>query len=93
MYDWTINAKGLAYRSIPKGRQINSIEENRQRRIEEEIAAKTTFKLVAGKYIAKMEKEASLLPAPKRAHWFLDLLGLVAERPVATPSVHGAVEQ
>lgn len=52
------------------GRQINSIEEKRQRRIEEEIAAKTTAKLVAEEYIAKMAKEASLLPPPKRLAGF-----------------------
>lgn len=36
---------------------IDPIEEKRQRRIKEELAAKTTFKLVAEEYIEKMEKE------------------------------------
>ncbi|WP_340313405.1 hypothetical protein [Rhizorhabdus argentea] len=38
---------------------IDPVEEKRQRKLEAEMAAKTTFKLVADEYIQKIERETA----------------------------------
>ncbi|MBW4331109.1 integrase arm-type DNA-binding domain-containing protein [Stakelama sp. CBK3Z-3] len=67
---------------------IDPVEEKRQRRIEAELAAKTTFKLVAEEYIQKMEMEGRSPATIKKARWFLELLNGIAKRPIASVSPH-----
>ncbi len=45
---------------------IDPVEEKRQRRLKAELAAQTTFALVAGEYIEKMEREGRSLPPSRR---------------------------
>lgn len=67
---------------------VDPVAEKRQRRIEEELAAKTTFALVAEEYIQKAEHEGRSPATIKKARWFVDLLGGVAERPIASITSH-----
>ena len=67
---------------------IDPIAEKRQRRIKEQLAAKATFKLVAEEYIEKMEKEGKSPATLKKARWFLELLGPIANQPVAAITPH-----
>jgi len=62
--------------------------EKRQKRLEAELAAKTTFELVATEYIQKMEREGRSLATIKKARWFLELLGGIAKRPIASITPH-----
>jgi predicted phage gp36 major capsid-like protein len=64
----------------------NPVEDNRQRRIQAEVAAQTTFKVVADEYIQKMEREGRSPATIKKARWFLELLAEVAKRPIAAVS-------
>lgn len=61
--------------------------EKRQKRLEAELAAKTT-ELVASEYIQKMEREGRSPATIKKAKWFLELLGGVAKRPIASITPH-----
>ena len=62
--------------------------EKRQKRLEAELAAKTTFELVATEYIEKMEREGRSPATIKKARWFLELLGSIAKRPIASITPH-----
>ncbi|MDV3459210.1 integrase arm-type DNA-binding domain-containing protein [Sphingomonas sp. HF-S4] len=62
--------------------------EKRQKRLEAELAAKTTFELVATEYIQKMEREGRPPPTIKKARWFLELLGGIAKRSIASITPH-----
>lgn len=62
--------------------------EKRQKRLEAELAAKTTFELVATEYIQKMEREGRSLATIKKARWFLELLSGIAKRPIASITPH-----
>ena len=67
---------------------IDAAEVTRQRRLEAELAAKTTFALVAEEYIQKMEREGRAPATIKNARWFLELLGGIAKRPIASITPH-----
>lgn len=62
--------------------------EKRQKRLQAELAAKTTFELVATEYIQKMERECRSPATIKKARWFLELLGGIAKRPIASITSH-----
>lgn len=62
--------------------------EKRQKRLEAELAAKTTFELVATEYIEKMGREGRSPATIKKARWFLELLGGIAKRPIASITPH-----
>ncbi|MBZ6382692.1 tyrosine-type recombinase/integrase [Sphingomonas sanguinis] len=53
-----------------------------------ELAAQTTFALVAGEYIEKMEREGRSPATIKKARWFLELLDGIAKRPIAAITPH-----
>lgn len=63
---------------------IDPVEEKRQRRLKDELAAATTFKLVAEEFIRKMEREGKSPATLKKARRFLELLEGIAKRPIAT---------
>lgn len=67
---------------------IDPAEVKRQKRLEAELAAKTTFALVADEYIQKMEREGRAPATIKKARWFLELLGGIAKRPIASITPH-----
>lgn len=67
---------------------IDPVEEKRQRRLEAELAAKTTFGLVADEYIQKMQREGKSPATIKKARWFLELLEGIAKRPIASVTPH-----
>lgn len=67
---------------------IDPVEEKRQRRLEAELAAKTTFELVAEEYIQKMQREGKSPATIKKARWFLELLGGIGKRPIASVTPH-----
>ncbi|WEJ99463.1 MAG: integrase arm-type DNA-binding domain-containing protein [Candidatus Sphingomonas phytovorans] len=67
---------------------IDPAEEKRQRRLKAELAAQTTFKLVAEEFIQKMEREGKSPATIKKARWFLELLEGIAERPIASITPH-----
>lgn len=67
---------------------IDPVEEKRQRRLKAELAAQTTFGLVAEEYIQKMEREGKSPATLKKARWFLELLGGIAKRPIASVTPH-----
>jgi integrase len=67
---------------------IDPAEEKRQKRLQEELAAKTTFGLVAEEYIQKMKREGRAPATIKKARWFLELLGGIAKRPLASVTPH-----
>lgn len=67
---------------------IDPAEEKRQRRLKAELAAQTTFKLVAEEFIQKMEREGKSPATIKKARWFLELLKGIAERPIASITPH-----
>lgn len=64
------------------------VAEKRQKRLQAELAAKTTFELVATEYIQKMEREGRSPATIKKARWFLELLGAIAKRPIASITPH-----
>src|SRR5204862_5357528 len=51
-------------------------------------SAKTTFGLVAGEYIEKMEREGKSAATLKKARWFLELLSGIAKRPITEITPH-----
>jgi len=67
---------------------IDPVEEKRQRRLKAELAAQTTFGLVAEEYIQKMEREGRSPATLKKARWFLELLAAIANRPIASVTPH-----
>jgi len=67
---------------------IDPVEEKRQRRLKAKLAAQTTFALVAGEYIEKMEREGRSPATIKKARWFLELLDGIAKRPIAAITPH-----
>lgn len=67
---------------------IDPVEEKRQRRLKAELAAQTTFALVAEEYIEKMEREGRSPATIKKARWFLELLDGIAKRPIAAITPH-----
>ena len=67
---------------------IDPVEEKRQRRLKAELAAQTTFGLVAQEYIQKMEREGRSPATIKKARWFLELLAGIAKRPIASVTPH-----
>ncbi|RZF64721.1 DUF4102 domain-containing protein [Sphingomonas populi] len=67
---------------------IDPVEEKRQRRIKDELAAATTFGLVAEEFIQKMEREGKSPATVKKARWFLELLDALAKRPIAAVTPH-----
>lgn len=67
---------------------IDPVEEKRQRRLKAELAAQTTFALVAEEYIQKMEREGRSPSTIKKARWFLELLDGIAKRPIAAITPH-----
>ena len=67
---------------------IDPVEEKRLRRLKAELAAQTTFKLVANEFISKMETEGRSPTTIKKARWFLELLKGIAERPIAAITPH-----
>lgn len=72
---------------------IDPVAEKRQHKLEAEIAARTTFGLVAGEYIQKMEREGKSPATIKKAHWFLDLLDKdIGKRPIAAITPHELLE-
>lgn len=67
---------------------IDPVEEKRQRRLKAELAAQTTFGLVAEEYIQKLEREGRSPATIKKARWFLELLSGIAKRPIAAVTPH-----
>ena len=67
---------------------IDPVEEKRQSRLKAELAAQTTFGLVAEEYIQKMERESRSPATIKKARWFLELLAGIANRPIALVTPH-----
>lgn len=67
---------------------VDPVAEKRQRRIEAELAAKTTFALVAEEYIQKSEREGRSPATIKKARWFVELLGDIGKRPIASVTSH-----
>ncbi|MDV3459238.1 tyrosine-type recombinase/integrase [Sphingomonas sp. HF-S4] len=67
---------------------FDPVEAKRQKRLQNELAAKTTFGLVAEEYIQKMEREARAPATIKKARWFLELLGGLSKRPIASVTPH-----
>jgi len=67
---------------------IDPVEEKRQSRLKAELAAQTTFSIVGEEYIEKMEREGRAPATIKKARWFLELLGGIANRPIALVTPH-----
>jgi len=68
------------------------VEAKRLKRLETEHAAKTTFGLVAGEYIEKMEREGKSAATLKKARWFLEPLGGIAKRPITDITPHALLD-
>jgi integrase len=79
-------ARDLAKAELDDG--IDPVEERRQKRLQAELAAKTTFELVATEYIEKMEREGKAPATIKKARWFLELLEGIGRRPIAAITPH-----
>ena len=78
--------RDLAQGEIEDGQ--DPVEEKRQRKLKAELAAQTTFKLVAEEYIQKMECEGRSTATLKKARWFLELLDKIAARPISEITPH-----
>lgn len=60
-----------------------------QAKIEAELAARTTFRVVADEFIEKMEREGKAPPTLKKTRWLRDLLDpAIGHRPVAEITAH-----
>lgn len=60
-----------------------------QAKIEAEIAARTTFRVVADEFIQKMEVEGKAAATLKKARWLVDVLGPdIGQRPIADITAH-----
>ncbi len=79
-------ARDVAKAELDDG--IDPVEEKRQKRLQAELAAKTTFEVVANEYIEKMEREGKSAATLKKARWFLELLAGIARRPIAAITPH-----
>ena len=72
---------------------IDPVEEKRQRKLAAEIAARTTFHLVAEEYIQKSEREGRSPATIKKARWFLELLDRdIGKRPISEVTPHELLE-
>jgi integrase len=68
---------------------IDPVAARTQARVEAEIAARTTFRLVADELIEKMELEGKAASTLKKARWFVDVLGpAIGNRPIADITAH-----
>lgn len=68
---------------------IDPVQEKKERKLAAEIAARTTFRLVAEEYIQKIENEGKSPATIKKARWFLDLLdGDIGKRPISEVTPH-----
>ena len=68
---------------------IDPVEEKRRQKLEAEVAARTTFRLVAEEYIQKSEREGRSPATIKKARWLLALLDRdIGQRPIAAVSPH-----
>lgn len=68
---------------------IDPVAVKAQAKLQAEIAAATTFTVVADEYIRKMELEGKSPATLKKARWFRDLLErYVGRRPVAAVTAH-----
>jgi integrase len=68
---------------------IDPVEEKRQHKLKAEIAARTTFRLVAEEYIQKIEREGRSPATIKKARWFLALLDRdIGKRPISAVTPH-----
>lgn len=67
---------------------IDRVEEKRQRCLKADVAAQTTFGLVAEEYIQKMEREWKSPATLKKARWCLELSAGIAKRPIASVAPH-----
>lgn len=68
---------------------IDPVAARTQARVEAEIAARTTFRLVADEMIEKMELEGKAASTLKKARWFVDVLGpAIGNRPIADIAAH-----
>jgi len=60
-----------------------------QAKVEAELAARTTFRVVADEFIEKIEREAKAPATLKKARWFRDLLDpSIGHRPIADITAH-----
>jgi len=78
--------RDLARGEVDEGH--DPVEDKRQKKVAAEIAAKTTFRLVAEEYIQKVAREGRSPATIKKANWFLDLLEPIAKRPISTITPH-----
>lgn len=68
---------------------VDPVAARTQARVEAEIAARTTFRLVADELIEKMELEGKAASTLKKARWFVDVLGpAIGNRPIADITAH-----
>ncbi|WP_395329207.1 Arm DNA-binding domain-containing protein [Novosphingobium sp. BL-8H] len=68
---------------------VDPVAARTQARVEAEIAARTTFRLVADELIEKMELEGKAAATVKKARWFVDVLGpAIGNRPIADITAH-----
>ncbi|OJU22846.1 MULTISPECIES: tyrosine-type recombinase/integrase [unclassified Sphingomonas] len=68
---------------------IDPVQEKKERKLAAEIAARTTFRLVAEEYIQKIENEGKSPATIKKARWFLDLLDRdIGKRPISEVTPH-----
>jgi len=68
---------------------IDPLAVRMQARIEAEIAARTTFRIVADEFIEKMKIEGKAAATLKKARWFVDLLEpAIGHRPIAEITAH-----
>lgn len=68
---------------------VDPVAARTQARVAAEIAARTTFRLVADELIEKMELEGKAASTLKKARWFVDVLGpAIGNRPIADITAH-----
>lgn len=68
---------------------VDPVAARTQARVEAEIAARTTFRVVADEFIEKMELEGKAASTLKKARWFVDVLGpAIGHRPIADITAH-----
>ncbi len=68
---------------------VDPVAARTQARVKAEIAARTTFRLVADELIEKMELEGKAASTLKKARWFVDVLGpAIGNRPIADITAH-----
>lgn len=68
---------------------VNPLAVRLQAKLEAELAARTTFQVVADEFIEKMASEGKSPATLKKARWFRDLLGpTIGYRPIADITAH-----